>query len=67
MEATTGMNSDGPSSAVEQTESEEDTIVPPTRLGRHDYVTSVVGPMVDPWVMVGTDQLKRMMPVVQEA
>ncbi len=67
MEATTGMNSDGPSSVGKQTESEEDAVVPPTRLGRHDYVTSVVGPMVDQWVMVGTDQLKRIMSVVQKA
>ncbi len=47
MKDTVGMDSDGPSSAGEQTESEEDVVVPLTRLGRHDYVTSVVGPMVD--------------------
>ncbi len=57
----------GQPSAGEHTDSEEDAIVPLTRLGRYDYVTSVVSPMVDHWVMVGTDRLKRMMPVVQKA
>ncbi len=47
MKGTAGMDSDGPSSAVEHAESEEDAVVPLNRLGRHDYVTSVVGPMVD--------------------
>ncbi len=47
MEGTAAMDSDRPSSAWKQTESEEDTVVPLTRLGRHDYVISVVNPMVD--------------------
>ncbi len=46
MKGTAGMESDGPASAVEHAESEEDSVVPRTRLCRHDYETSVVSPMV---------------------
>ncbi len=35
MKGTAGMDSDGPSSAGEQTEGEEDAVVPLTRLSRH--------------------------------